>query len=197
MKIRVKKKERQYGQVHHNLVFHPKISLQAKGLGALFECYSDDFEVSMASLEIHTGLHRDTIRKYLKELEKYFFLFRVQIIRNCKMIWFFNSENLEINFLIDEIEKIQKNQKIRFITAYEIFAPEKIGTEKLATYNNTTNSTPNLSNLDYFQMMYEVQQQKEKKGGSSSEYYTSKNGSKKKKQLTYCPRKIKQDEIEF
>lgn len=196
MKIRVKKKERKYGQVHHNLVFNPKVSLQAKGLGALFECYSDDFEVSMSSLEIHTGLHRDTIRKYLKELEKYFFLFRVQVIRNCKMIWFFDSENLEIKFLIDEITKIQKKQKIRFITAYEIFAPEETGTEKLATYNNTINSTPDLSNLDYFQIMYLVQKENKLKG-KNSEFYTSKNGTKIKKQMINSPRAIKQDEIEF
>lgn len=197
MKIRVKKKERQYGQVHHNLVFHPKVSLQAKGLGALFECYSDDFEVSMSSLEIHTGLHRDTIRKYLKELEKYFFLFRVQVIRDCKMIWFFDSENLEIKFLIDEITKIQKKQKIRFITAYEIFAPEETGTEKLATYNNTINSTPDLSNLDYFQIMYQVQQENKLKG-KNSEFYTSLDGSKRRKQMVNSPRRtIKQDEIEF
>lgn len=196
MKIRVKKKEKLYGQVHHHLVFHPKVSLQAKGLGALFECYSDDFEVSMSSLEIHTGLHRDTIRKYLKELEKYFFLFRVQVIRNCKMIWFFDSENLEINFLVGEIEKIQKDHKIRFITAYEIFAPEKTGTEKLATYNNTINSTPDLSNLDYFQIMYQLQQENKLKG-KNSEFYTSLDGNKRRKQLVNSPRAIKQDEIEF
>lgn len=196
MKIRLKKKENQYAQVHKNLLFHSKISLQAKGLGALFECYSDDFEVSMSSLEIHTGLHRDTIRKYLKELEKYFFLFRVQVIRNCKMIWFFDSENLEINFLVGEIEKIQKDHKIRFITAYEIFAPEKIGTDRLATYNNTITSTPDLSNLDFFQIMYQVQDENLLKG-KNSEFYTSKNGTKIKKQMINSPRAIKQDEIEF
>ncbi|RXJ68294.1 hypothetical protein CRV08_08570 [Halarcobacter ebronensis] len=69
---------------------------------------------------------------------------------------------------------------------------------KTSTLSNTKIiGTPTLSNLDYFQMMYEVQQQKEKKGGSSSEYYTSKNGSKKKKQLIFSPKKIIQDEIEF
>ena len=196
MKIRLKKKEKQYAQVHKNLLFHSEISLQAKGLGALFECYSDDFEISMTSLEMHTSLHRDTIRKYLKELEKYFFLFRVQVIKDCKMIWFFDSENLEIKFLIDEIAKIQKKQKIRFITAYEIFAPEKTGTEKLATYNNTINSIPELSNLDYFQIMYQVQQENKPKG-KNSEFYTSKNGTKTRKQLVNSPRAIKQDEIIF
>ena len=194
MNIRLKKKREQYAQVHKNLLFHSKISIQAKGLGAIFECYSDNFTISMATLEIHSGLHRDTIRKYLKELEGNFFLFRVQIIKDCTMVWFFDSQNLDISYLIEEIEELQKYQKIRFLTAYEIFAPDKIGTDKLATYNNTINNSQNLSNCELFQLMYQVQQDKEKKG-RSSEFYTDENGNRKKKQLTNSPKTIKQNDV--
>lgn len=193
MNIRLKKKEKQYAQVHKNLLFHPKLSIQAKALGAIFECYSDDFEISMSSLEIHANMHRDTIRKYLRELESYLFLFRIQIIKNCKMIWFFDSENLEVQFLIKEIEKIQTSHKIRFLTAYEIFAPGNTGTEKLATYNNTIKAPPNFSDSEALRIMYEVQKEK----GRKSNFYTGKDGRVRKKQLINNPRAIKQEEIEF
>ncbi len=202
MQIRIKKKTKQYAQVHKNLLFHQKVSIQAKGLGAIFECYSDDFTISMSSLEIHASLHRDTIRKYLKELENHLFLFRVQIIKDCKMIWFFDSEHLDIQFLIKEVEKLKKYQKIRFLTAYEILAPEKIGTEKLATYNNTTNSTFGFTDFDALQIMYRVEKdlenQKGKERNSKSDYYTNSSGKAIKKQFFNKPISHKQnDEIKI
>lgn len=196
MKIRVRKKEKQYAQVHKNLLFSERLSIQAKGLGALLECYSDDFNISFESLKIHTNLTDKTLRKYVKQLEENLFLFRIQIIKNCELVWFFDSQNLDINFLISEIEKIKSIDKIRYLTAYHFLTGEKFPREKIATYNNTIKSTPKLSNLDYFQMMYEVQQQSEIKRGSS-EFYTSKGGHKKKKQLMFAPRTVNQDEIDF
>ncbi len=193
MQIRIKKKSKQYAQVHKNLLFHPNVSIQAKGLGAIFECYSDDFTISMSSLEIHASLHRDTIRKYLKELENHLFLFRVQIIKDCKMIWFFDSEHLEVQFLVKEIEKLKKYQKIRFLTAYEIFAPEKIGTDKLATYNNTTKENQNFSDINALQIMYKVHEnQKGKERNSKSDYYTNSSGKAIKKQFFNKPTNHKQ-----
>ncbi|SKB73018.1 hypothetical protein [Malaciobacter marinus] len=164
MNIRLKKKEKQYAQVHKNLFFHPNLSIQTKGLGALLECYSDDFEISMASLEINTRLYRDSIRKYLKELEKYSFLFRVQIIKDCQTIWYFDSENLNPIYLEEEIKNLQSSQNIRFLTAYEFFAPGNSGTEKLATYNNTNKQSHTFSNIEALNIMYKVNKEQKKIG---------------------------------
>lgn len=68
---------------------------------------------------------------------------------------------------------------------------------KKPTLNNTKiKESPDLSDLDYFQIMYLVQQENKSKG-KNSEFYTSKNGTKIKKQMINSPRAIKQDEIEF
>lgn len=160
MNIRLKKKEKQYAQVHKNLLFNSNISIQAKGLGALLECYSDDFKISFESLKIHTQLTDKTLRKYVKQLEENQFLFRIQIIKNCELIWFFDSQNLDIIFLIDEIKKIQSIDKVRYLTAYQFLAEENLPREKFATYNNTITSTPNFTNQDALSIMYKVQKDK-------------------------------------
>lgn len=69
---------------------------------------------------------------------------------------------------------------------------------KKPTLNNTKiKESPDLSNLDYFQIMYQVQQENKPKG-KNNEFYTSSDGNKIKKQLVNSPRRtIKQDEIEF
>lgn len=51
-------------------------------------------------------------------------------------------------------EKIQTSHKIRFLTAYEIFAPENTVTEKLATYNNTIKAPLNFSDSEAPRVMY-------------------------------------------
>ncbi|MCG3660099.1 helix-turn-helix domain-containing protein [Aliarcobacter butzleri] len=68
---------------------------------------------------------------------------------------------------------------------------------KKPTLNNTKiKETPDLSNLDYFKIMYQLQQENKPKG-KNSEFYTSVDGNKRKKQLINSPRAIKQDEIKF
>ncbi len=169
MKIRVRKKEKQYAQVHKNLLFHKKLSVQSKGIGSILECYSDNFEITFESLKIHTKLQDKTLRKYIKELENNLFLFRIQIIKNCNLIWFFDSENLDIKYVLDEIEKVQNCDKIRFITAYQILVGENMACHKLTTYNNilTYNNTTikpstSFSNTEALNIMYQVKKSKER-----------------------------------
>lgn len=188
MHIRVKKKENYYAQVHKNLLFNPNLAIQAKGLGAILECYSDDFKVSFESLKIHTQLTDKTLRKYVKQLEENQFLFRIQIIKNCELIWFFDSQNLDIVFLIDEIKKIQSIDKIRYLTAYQFLAGENLPREKFATYNNTTKENKNFSDMNALQIMYEIVNKKGKKENPPSDYYTNSQGRIVKRQFINTPK---------
>ena len=186
MHIRVKKKEKLYAQVHKNLLFNKNISIQAKGLGAILECYSDDFKLSFESLKIHTQLTDKTLRKYVKQLEENRFLFRVQIIKNFELIWFFDSQHLDIEFILIEIEKIKSVDKIRFVTAYQFLAGENMACHKFATYNNTTKAIE-FSDMDALTIMYQIEKekdsQKQKERSSKSEYYKDVNGKLVKKQF--------------
>jgi|TARA_R110002033_G_scaffold29007_4_gene65288 DNA-binding Lrp family transcriptional regulator len=188
MHIRVKKKENYYAQVHKNLLFNPNLAIQAKGLGAILECYSDDFKISFESLKIHTQMTDKTLRKYVRQLEENQFLFRIQIIKNCELIWFFDSQNLDIIFLIDEIKKIQSVDKIRYLTAYQFLAGENFPREKFATYNNTTKENQNFSDMNALQIMYEIANKKGKKENLPSDYYTNSQGKVVKRKFINTPK---------
>ncbi|WP_044417589.1 hypothetical protein [Halarcobacter anaerophilus] len=138
MKIRVRKKEKQYAQVHKNLLFCENISLQSKGLCSILEIYSDNFEVSFETLKSKTLLTDKTLRKYVKELENNSFIFRVQAIHSCQIIWFIDSQTLDYSFVFKEIKEIKKVEKIRYLTAYQFLAGENLDGEKFTTYNNTS-----------------------------------------------------------
>lgn len=157
MHIRVRKKQKLYAQVHRNLLFNQSISIQAKAIGAIIECYSDNFELSAKSLSINANLHIDTLRKYIKELEKNFYMYRVQIPKdNFKSIWFFDSEILDYNFVYTELKNIEKYAKYEILSGYEIFRCGKSSTVKLAPYKNTT-----ISDYEIMQIMTQIDKQKD------------------------------------
>jgi hypothetical protein len=157
MQIRVRKKQKLYAQVHRNLLFNQSISVQSKAIGAIIECYSDNFEVSAKSLSINANIHTDTLRKYVKELEKNFYLYRIQIPKdNFKSIWFFDSEMLDFNFVFSELENIKKSFKYVILSGYEIFGCANSGTVKLAPYKNTT-----YSDMEILKMLAKIDDQKD------------------------------------
>jgi hypothetical protein len=171
MKIRVRKKEKQYAQVHRNLLFNQSISIQAKGLGAIIECYSDEFELTVKSLEKNSCLTANTLRKYLKELEIKLHLYRIQIpAKNFESVWFFDSELLDLKFVFEEIQKIKMYYKIIIVTAYQICEGGKIVYDKLNTYNNTNTSSTTFSNLDALNIMYQVNENKKKEKNKNRTY---------------------------
>ena len=78
MKIKLKEKKNQYAQVHINLLRNQNRSLRAKGLGAVLESYSNDFELSLKSIEFNSVDGIKSIRSAIKELENGYYLFRFQ-----------------------------------------------------------------------------------------------------------------------
>jgi hypothetical protein len=157
MRIKVRKKEKQYAQVHKNLLLNKTLSIQSKGIGAIIECYSDDWELSHKSLEIQTNLNEKTLRKYIKELEKGLFLFRIQKIKNCETTWFFDSETLDFEFVKNEVVDIQKVEKIRFLTAYQFLAHDILACQGIRTYNNTNNSVIEFTSFDALNILLNKQ----------------------------------------
>lgn len=138
MQIRLRKKEKEYAQVHKNLLFDKTLSIQAKGIAAIIEYYSDEFTLTNKSLELNSCLSANTLRKYLKELEIKLFLYRIQIpSKNFESVWFFDSERLDLNFIYEELQKLRKAHSIVIVSDYQIYAGGKIATEELNTYNNT------------------------------------------------------------
>ena len=123
MKIKLKKKKNQYAQVHVNLLRDKALSLKAKGLGAVLESYSDDFDVSIKSIELNSTDGAKAIKTAIKELENGYYLYRFQTHDDDgKFItyWAFDSQKLEINYLKNIINELER---VDLITPHLIVTP--------------------------------------------------------------------------
>jgi len=135
MRIKLKKKQNKYAQVHIDLLRNRKLSLKAKGLGSVLESYSDDFDVSIKSIELNSSDGSKAIKTAIKELENGYYLYRFQTHdTDGKFItyWAFDSQKLEINYLkamINELEKVD------LITPNNLSVP---GYRNGASVNNST-----------------------------------------------------------
>ena len=74
-KIRLRKKKRDYAQVHKNLLNDKKISLKAKGLGAWLELHEDGFELNYQFIIKNMKEGEDAVRAAVNELKGSNFLF--------------------------------------------------------------------------------------------------------------------------
>lgn len=165
MQIKLRKKEKDYAQVHKRLLFNPIISLKAKGLGSILECYSDNFEICLKTLTDKSTDGEKAIKAACKELVLHNYLFRFQILdenSKFKTIWIFDSEFIDQNYkneILNQFEKIYKVDEVPKGHPVSNGVPFQDDL-KSSTYNNIVTEP---SNLDYFQMMYEVQEEKKKK----------------------------------
>jgi hypothetical protein len=135
MKIKLKKKDNQYAQVHVNMLRDKTLSLKAKGLGAVLESYSNDFEVSVKSIEIGSNDGVKAIKTAIKELEQGYYLFRFQTHdKEGKFItfWAFDSQKLEVDYLKDMINELEK---VELITDNDLLSP---GYQNGTTVNDCT-----------------------------------------------------------
>lgn len=135
MKIKLKKKDNQYAQVHVNMLRDRSLSLKAKGLGAVLESYSNDFEVSVKAIEIGSNDGVKAIKTAIKELEQGYYLFRFQTHdQGGKFItyWAFDSQKLEVEYLKEMINELEK---VEIITINDLLTP---GYQKGTTVDNVT-----------------------------------------------------------
>jgi len=125
------------------------LSLRAKGLGAVLESYSNDFELSLKSIEFNSVDGIKSIRSAIKELENGYYLFRFQTRDEGGLFityWAFDSQKLDINYLkemIKELEKIELITKNELFDGVSLTAMPSAGSRltacrKSTTYNNTT-----------------------------------------------------------
>ncbi len=168
MKIKLKKKENQYAQVHVDMLRNKNLSLKAKGLGAVLESYSNDFDVSLKSIELNSNDGAKSIKNAIKELESGYYLFRFQTHDSSGQFvtyWAFDSQKLEIEYLksiINELERVdlittsdllspgyQKGGAVEAITGVPFTGGGKTTDGKSADGLRTTYNNTNYQNIDY------------------------------------------------
>ncbi|PHR58186.1 MAG: hypothetical protein COA44_04615 [Arcobacter sp.] len=158
MKFKLKKKKHQYAQVHVKLLRNKSISLKAKGLGAVLESYSDNFEVTMKSIEFNATDGIKSIRSAIKELENGFYLYRFQTRDEAGLFstyWAFDSEMLDFDYLQDMINELENIVQItkqdllsypggphgHTVTDTPSAVYRSTGGRQSTTYNNTINQS--------------------------------------------------------
>jgi len=123
MKIRLKKKDNKYAQVHVDMLRNKLLSLKAKGLGSVLESYSDDFNLSVKSIEFGSSDGPKSIKTAIKELERGYYLFRFQTHNSAgrfETYWAFDSERLDASYLCQLIKELEK---VDLITPININSP--------------------------------------------------------------------------
>ncbi|MDD2790354.1 MAG: hypothetical protein PHU40_06740 [Sulfurimonas sp.] len=154
MKIKLKKKESKYAQVHVDMLRNKQLSLKAKGLGAVLESYSNDFDVSLKSIELKSNDGIKSVRSAIKELEDGNYLFRFQTRNKGGLFstyWAFDSQKLDVDYLkemivkLEKVELITKNDLLacwsiphgNAVIGMPLTASRSTASRQTTTYNNT------------------------------------------------------------
>jgi len=144
MKIKLRKKEKNYAQVHRNMLFNAELSLKAKGLGSLLELYSDDIELSEKTLIKKNTDGKRALKTAIVELEKLDYLFRIQthdFNGQFMTIWIFDSELVDINYIqsiLSELNSINILTTVgTFCTIGTKCGTASTGSGKCTPYNNS------------------------------------------------------------
>nr|WP_321268459.1 hypothetical protein [uncultured Sulfurimonas sp.] len=176
MKIKLKKKQNQYAQVHVDMLRNKILSLKAKGLGAVLESYSNDFELSLKSIELNSADGIKSIRSAIKELEDGYYLFRFQTRDKGGLFttyWAFDSQKLDVIYLkemiieLEKVELITQNDLLQrgsphgnAVTGMPSAGCRSTASRQSTTYNNNTyqnkkdknNISFNLQNFESFKI---------------------------------------------
>ena len=147
MTIKLRKKEKDYAQVHRNLLFNQNLSFKSKGLGSLLEIYSDDFEVSEKTLINKSTDGKRALKSAIFELEREDFLIRIQTHNTNGQfitIWIFDSELVDIKYvqqIINEMNSINILTTVGTLcTTGTKCGTASTGSGKCTPYNNSTNN---------------------------------------------------------
>ncbi len=137
------------------MLHNSNLSLKAKGLGAVLESYSDDFDVSLKSIELKSTDGQKALKSAIKELENGYYLYRFQTRDEQGLFetyWAFDSQKLDIEYLknvIKELEKVeiitqnnllqpgyQKGTPDNVTTGMPLSGGRSMGARQRTTYNN-------------------------------------------------------------
>ena len=162
MKIKLRKKEKNYAQVHRNMLENKNISLKAKGLGSILELYSDNFDLTQTTLIDKSIGEKRAFKSALKELETFDYLYRFQTHSSNDgqflTVWLFDSEHLDINYIHENLIPFRYITPLTTVGTF-CTAGTKSGHAQCTPYNNTTSE---YTNMDALEGLLEIQKQEKK-----------------------------------
>lgn len=160
MRAKLRKKEKEYAQVHKNMLHDMTVSFKSKGLGALLESYSNDFDIKEKTLLSKSNKDKKTsLSTAVKELEPHYLCrFKTRSQEGTfEVVWIFDSQGLDDEYVL----QIIKGYKVLdiFTRAYEHLVPtlrksssgssssgkSSVG-ESTSIYNNDSYKNENYNN---------------------------------------------------
>jgi hypothetical protein len=108
MRAKLRKKEKEYAQVHKKMLHDTSISFKSKGLGALLESYYDDYEISEKTLLDKSSKDKKTsLSTAVSELEP-FYLCRIKTRKKggtFEVVWVFDSQGISEEYVNQILEQ--------------------------------------------------------------------------------------------
>lgn len=108
MRAKLRKKEKEYAQVHRNMLHDVTISFKSKGLGSLLESYSDNYNISEKTLLSKSLRDKKTsLSTAVSELEPYYLCrFKTRKVGGIfEVVWVFDSQGICEEYIIKILEE--------------------------------------------------------------------------------------------
>ncbi len=152
MRAKLRKKENEYAQVHKKMLHDTSISFKSKGLGALLESYSDDYDISEKALLSKSLKDKKTsLSTAVSELEPYY-LCRFKIRKHggtFEVVWVFDSQGICDEYISKILEEYHVIEIFTLNYRHLLTTPRKTSSGSSTTGSATTGqSDPIYNNKD-------------------------------------------------
>lgn len=153
MRAKLRKKEKEYAQVHRNMLHDISVSFKSKGLGAVLESYSDDFDITEKALLSKSLKDKKTsLSTAVSELEPdYLCRFKTRKVGGTfEVVWVFDSQGISEEYVKKILEEYYVIEIFTLNYRHLLTTPRKTSSGSSNTGSATTGqSDPIYNNKEY------------------------------------------------
>lgn len=158
MRAKLRKKEKEYAQVHRNMLHDISVSFKSKGLGAVLESYSDDFDITEKALLSKSLKDKKTsLSTAVSELEPYYLCrFKTRKVGGTfEVVWVFDSQGISEEYVKKILEEYYVIEIFTLNYRHLLATPRKTSSGSSNTGSTTTGqSDPIYNNKEYKNIDY-------------------------------------------
>lgn len=158
MRAKLRKKEKEYAQVHRNMLHDISVSFKSKGLGAVLESYSDDFDITEKALLSKSLKDKKTsLSTAVSELEPFYLCrFKTRKVGGTfEVVWVFDSQGISEEYVKKILEEYYVIEIFTLNYRHLLTTPRKTSSGSSSTGSATTGqSDPIYNNKEYKNIDY-------------------------------------------
>ena len=149
MRAKLRKKEKEYAQVHRNMLHDISISFKSKGLGAVLESYSDDYDISEKALLSKSLKDKKTaLSSAVSKLEPFYLCrFKTRKVEGTfEVVWVFDSQEISEEYAKKTLEEYHVIEIFTLNYKHLLATPRKTSSGTSATGSATTGQSDPIYN---------------------------------------------------